>query len=39
MKFLKSWLLLIGLSLSVSAFAQFPADVGDDKYQPRLDAD
>jgi len=36
MKFLKSWLLLIGLSLSVSSFAQFPADVGDDKYQPRL---
>lgn len=36
MKFLKSWLLLIGFSLSVSSFAQFPADVGDDKYQPRL---
>ena len=36
MKFLKSWLLLIGLSLSISSFAQFPADVGDDKYQPRL---
>ena len=36
MKFLKSWLVLLGLSLSVSSFAQFPADVGDDKYQPRL---
>ena len=36
MKFLKSWLLLIGLSLSISSFAQFAADVGDDKYQPRL---
>jgi SAM-dependent methyltransferase len=36
MKFLKSWLLLIGLALSFQSFAQFPSDSGDDQYQPRL---
>lgn len=36
MKFLKSWLLFIGLALSFQSFAQFPSDSGDDQYQPRL---
>lgn len=39
MKFLKSWLLLIGLALSFQSFAQFPSDSGDDQYQPRLGQD
>lgn len=36
MKFLKSWLLFVGLALSFQSFAQFPSDSGDDQYQPRL---
>jgi SAM-dependent methyltransferase len=39
MKFLKSWLLLVGLALSFQSFAQFPSDSGDDQYQPRLGQD
>lgn len=39
MRFLKSWLLLIGLALSFQSFAQFPSDSGDDQYQPRLGQD
>ncbi len=36
MRFLKSWLLFVGLALSFQSFAQFPSDSGDDQYQPRL---
>jgi SAM-dependent methyltransferase len=36
MKFLKSWLLFVGVALSFQSFAQFPSDSGDDQYQPRL---
>jgi SAM-dependent methyltransferase len=39
MRFLKSWLLLVGLALSFQSFAQFPSDSGDDQYQPRLGQD
>ncbi len=36
MRFLKSWLLFVGVALSFQSFAQFPSDSGDDQYQPRL---
>lgn len=36
MRFLKSWLLFVCLTLSFQSFAQFPSDSGDDQYQPRL---
>jgi len=36
MKMLKAWLAVLGLALSLNAFAQYPAAGGDDKYQPRL---
>jgi SAM-dependent methyltransferase len=36
MKFLKFWLILLGFTLSLPSFAQFPSDSGDDQYQPRL---